>query len=217
MSLVPVPQMTVASSPISSRTARSSSICSSSVSVGHSPVVPATTTPCEPLLDQVAGDGASGVEIDRAALVEGRDHRGDDAGDRAHAGRCYRVAGDASRRRPAGAAPPRAAPARAGRRRDQEVFAPELGGELDSDRQPVGVQCRGSEIAGCAGDVEERGEGALAPGAVKGVHRVGAGIVVGAERHRRLRHRRRQQQVEARLEPARDILERPWCRPTSSR
>ena len=40
--------MTVASEPISSRTASRSSIVSSSESVGPSPVVPATTTPCEP-------------------------------------------------------------------------------------------------------------------------------------------------------------------------
>ncbi len=48
MSFEPVPQITVARSPTSSVTALSSSSFSVSDSVGDSPVVPATTSPCEP-------------------------------------------------------------------------------------------------------------------------------------------------------------------------
>src|SRR4051812_12974 len=48
VSLVPVPQAIRASPPTSSTTARSTPMCSSSSRVVDSPVVAATTSPCEP-------------------------------------------------------------------------------------------------------------------------------------------------------------------------
>ena len=74
VSLVPAPAMT--GTVTASATARHRSSCSSSVSIGASPVVPATTRPSLPARP-ASGPGGGAVEVERAVVVERRDHRGE--------------------------------------------------------------------------------------------------------------------------------------------
>ena len=79
VSLEPAPA-TIAPSPPSSPTSSATrSICSSSVSVAASPVVPATTRPSEPLREQVAAERHGRLLVDRAVGAERRDHGGQQA------------------------------------------------------------------------------------------------------------------------------------------
>ena len=84
VSLEPVPAITVARSPTSSRTASRRRSFSSSESVGDSPVVPATTRPCEPFSTRWRRQGAGRLEVERAVLLERRHHRRDHAREARH-------------------------------------------------------------------------------------------------------------------------------------
>ena len=71
-------------SPTASSAARKRSMRSPSASVGLSPVVPATTTPSEPLVDEVAREALERVEVDRPVLAERRHDRGQDVAQHRH-------------------------------------------------------------------------------------------------------------------------------------
>ena len=65
-------------SPTASTTVRNIAAFSASSSVGDSPVVPATTRPSEPLVDEVLGELGELAVIDREVGVERRHHGGED-------------------------------------------------------------------------------------------------------------------------------------------
>ena len=76
MSLLPVPATSGTST--AARTAVHSSTFSSSVSVGASPVVPASDEPLAPVIDEPSSERDGAVEVERAVVVERRDHGRED-------------------------------------------------------------------------------------------------------------------------------------------
>ena len=78
-----MPATTVARSPTASIAARKRSSRSSSVRVGLSPVVPATTIPSEPLSTRCARERLERVEVDRPVVAKRRDDRRQDVAEHA--------------------------------------------------------------------------------------------------------------------------------------
>ena len=162
-----MPQITVASSPISSSTAASSSSFSASLRVGDSPVVPATTSAVGAVLDQVARQPPRGVHVDAPVRVERRGHRRDHAADLA-------IGSSSGTGTAAQPAKHRRAPVRPGPRLlelggdpDQQVLAAER--RRRAGRRSAGrprSSAAGSEIAGWPVTLKGAGEGrrSCAPG-----------------------------------------------------
>ena len=77
VSLEPTPPTISASSPNCSLISLMTPRCSSSVIVDASPVVPHTTSPSDPLVEQIPGDGDGPVLVDGPIGREGGDHGGE--------------------------------------------------------------------------------------------------------------------------------------------
>ena len=183
--------------PISSSTASRSSIFSSSERVGDSPVVPATTTPCEPFVDQVRREPARALDVERAIVGERRDHRRQDSLERRHRAQNY-PANVGAMRSAHGSA--RSSCAATWIRRSSRPCAA-------TSWMPTGspsASPSGSEIAGWPVTLKMAVKAPSGSARVERVHRVVARVVPGAERLRRPRGGRREQEVEAREVPARD-------------
>src|SRR5215207_4707828 len=215
MSLEPVPQMMVAPSPTSSRTASSSLSFSSSDRVGASPVVPATTSPCEPFSTRwrasrraaprsSAPSASNGVTIAviTPEIVVIVPRRKVSRKDRQVAVKqwCGLSGGDGGRR-PVG---PRTGLLELGGDAEQHVLLAEARHELDPDRQAVIAPMERKRDRGLARDVEDRGEGRRLCPPHQRRHGIVPGVVEASERGRRLAQGRREQQVESGLVPARD-------------